>query len=279
MGIVSQASAAAAAPASLPPISATPGHRISQALAPKLSKQSTISASGSNSPIYYYNWSGYAATATTPFVAAQSTFTQPAVSCPVAGAWTLFWVGFDGFNNNTVEQAGTAAQCGSGTNPQPTYYAWWEMYPTNTIQMMPITIKVGDNIQATVSYTASNAQYSLGVSDLTNKAHYTQMAYCAPGLTCDRQSAESIVERPSVGGVYTPLAKWGTMTLSNNKAANTYTTNRHTHVISPVLQPLSAFSNTPVAMVNYPYTGAILANVSGLDSTGTQFSDTWQAAQ
>src|SRR5581483_355717 len=117
-----------------PQVSAGPGHQIHL-----LPKRMSLHASGSNSPVYYYNWSGYAATTSQPFVAVQSIYTQPNVTCTTPGAWTLFWVGFDGYLNNNVEQAGTAAQCSSGTNPQPTYYAWWEMYPTNTIQVMPLT--------------------------------------------------------------------------------------------------------------------------------------------
>jgi len=51
---------------------------------------------------------------------------------------------FDGFNNGTVEQAGTAATCSYGADPTPSYYAWWEMYPTNNIQVAPLNVSPGD---------------------------------------------------------------------------------------------------------------------------------------
>jgi hypothetical protein len=281
-GVPSQT--ASTGPATVQSIAAVPGRRIPEsqnpALHARLNKALTnTNVNASNSVEGYYNWSGYAATGTSSFNEAQSTFIQPTVTCPVAGAWTLFWVGFDGFNNNTVEQAGTAAQCSTGNKSQPIYYAWWEMYPTNTIQMMPITIKPGNTIQATVSYTASNANYSLNVTDLSNRQQYTTLTRCAANLTCARQSAEWIVERPTLNGSYTPLADWGTMNLTNNKASNTTTTNRRNRVVSNVLQPITAFSNTPISMVNYPFTGETLASVGNLNRSGTLFADNWQAAQ
>jgi len=279
---VVSAQAAAVKPASIGSITAGPGRRFlnsnASILRSSLAKRFTNNASGSNSPTIYYNWSGYAATSTSAFNEVQSTFVQPAVTCPVPGAWTLFWVGFDGFTNNTVEQAGTAAQCSSGSNPKPAYYAWWEMWPTNNIQVMPITVSPGNSIQATVSYTASNGRYSLNVTDLSNRQQYTQVTSCAANLQCSRQSAEWIVERPTLNGAYTPLANWGTMSLASNQASNSTTTNRR-KVVSYVLKPVSSFSNTPIDMVNDPYTGEMLATVTPLDKTGTTFSDTWSAAQ
>jgi hypothetical protein len=234
---------------------------------------------GSNSPVVYYNWSGYAATAGEPFLAVQSSFVQPAVSCPVAGAWTLFWVGFDGFQNNTVEQAGTAAYCRS-SNVQPDYYAWWEMYPTNAIQVMPLTIKAGDKIHAQASYLPSSASYSLMVTDTTTKQHYKEVARCAANLTCPRASADWIVERPTRGdGSYTPLANWSTIKLGGDRAATTTAVVNGKSTTKRVYQPVSAFSNTPLDMVDDPYTGEMLAMVGDLNSAGTAFADTWLAAE
>jgi len=276
-------SASAGSASAIPQVSATPGHRSAVNVRNYNNKTQQINgASGSNSTAYYYNWSGYAATSNTPYLKVQSTFVQPKVTCPVPGAWTLFWVGFDGFTNGTVEQAGTAAQCSTGTNPQPVYYAWWEMYPTNNIQVMPITIRVGDTVQTSVTYTASNRQYAMNVTDLSySSQRYTRVATCAYGLTCARQSAEWIVERPTVNGAYAPLANWSTMSVGADQAANTSTTDRRTRVVSPIMQPASAFNNTPINMVNYPYTGLNLAVVGSLNTSGTSsnFADTWQATQ
>ena len=261
----------------MPPISAGPGHRANVSTPRGQIKKNTSNASGSTSATAFYNWSGYAATGSTPYLAVQSTYKQPTVSCPVPGAWTVFWVGFDGYNNGTVEQAGTAAQCSTGSTPTVTYYAWWEMYPTNTIQVMPLTIKPGDTIQATVTYSASTKNYTMTVLDKTSAKSYNKVAACASGLTCARQSAEWIVERPSLNGAYTPLANWSTMSLTNNQAATAMGT--FNGVSAPNYQPVSAFTNTPINMVNYPYTGVTLATVNSLNQTGNRFGDSWKAAQ
>ena len=83
------------------------------------------------------NWAGYAAYApnqTTPYNKITATWTQPAVNCAVSstGSDALFWVGFDGWLNDTVEQGGTYGYCNGTSTPQ--YTVWWEMYPTNAVQ-------------------------------------------------------------------------------------------------------------------------------------------------
>jgi plastocyanin len=228
-------------------------------------------ATGSNSTVYYSNWSGYAATGSKTFNQVESTFIQPTVSCPVAGAFTVFWVGFDGFDgfdNGTVEQAGTAAQCSGGASPQPTYYGWWEMYPTNDIQAMPISIHTGDTVNAVVSYLASSNTYALTVADRSDQQTYTQTTTCAADLTCGRDSAEWIVERPGVGGAYTPLADWGTMQLGADSASDAVSSGG-----GYVPQAVSAFTNTPIDMVDNSDT-AVLATVGPLGTSGNIFTDT-----
>ena len=72
------------------------------------------------------------------------------------------WVGIDGYNSNTVEQIGTELDITNGT---PSYYAWYEMYPsdsynitsdtTKTGAIVPnssFTVKPGNTISASVVY-------------------------------------------------------------------------------------------------------------------------------
>jgi len=251
-------------------ITAGPGRAVPQTQQHLLSTQlSTLS----NSPVNYYNWSGYAVTSATTFNKVQTTFIQPKVTCTTPGAWTLFWVGFDGFQNNTVEQAGTAAQCSNTSTPTPTYYAWWEMYPTmNIIPDYSVPIRPGDSIQANVYYSVKTTQFSMRVTDLTTTKAFSHSANCATGLVCARASAEWIVERPTSNGVYTPLANWGSMKLSQAQASvsTTYTVS---------MKSISAYSNTPINMVSDQNTSIFLAKVGALNTTGNQFTDTWKAAQ
>jgi hypothetical protein len=248
------------------------------ALVPGPSGPRIGSSAGGSDAVLYYNWSGYAATSSEPFLAVQSTYVQPVVTCPVAGAYTVFWVGFDGFQNGTVEQAGTAAYCPTAKG-EPSYYAWWEMYPTNYITSMPLTIRPGDTIHAKVTYNSSTASYTMTVTDSTTKQHYAEVAHCAQNLTCARASAEWIVERPTVGNNYTPLADWGTMRLKGDKAANRTAIVNGKQSTKPVYQPVSGFVNNAIDMIDESYTGRYLATVGNLNGTGTVFADTWLAAE
>jgi hypothetical protein len=78
-------------------------------------------------------------------------WTQRAVTCPTANAWAVFWVGLDGWWDDTVEQGGTSARCVNGT---PQYATWWEMYPTNAIQTV-FSINAGDSIRSHRELTGS----------------------------------------------------------------------------------------------------------------------------
>ena len=70
----------------------------------------------------------------------------------VSGTWTVpstlsgsgytsEWVGIDGFQRSTVEQLGTEANVSGG---QTTYYAWYEMYPSDPVTISSITVHPGD---------------------------------------------------------------------------------------------------------------------------------------
>jgi hypothetical protein len=178
----------------------------------------------------------------------------------VSGAYTVFWVGFDGWYNGTVEQAGTAALC-NGSAPE--YFAWWEMYPTNSIQYW-FPISAGDQIVASVRY--ANAKYVMTVKDKSTEVHKTLKVTCASDMTCSRNSAEWIVERPGYGGTnYAPLANWGTTSLAADKAASSGT---------PL--PISSFPNSGINMISLDGTHE-LATVGGLGKGGISFLDTWDA--
>jgi hypothetical protein len=216
---------------------------------------------GPNSTSYSFNWSGYVATASTAFTSVSSTFVQPAVTCPVSGATTVFWVGLDGWTNGTVEQDGTDAYC-AGSNP--IYFAWWEMYPTNTIQAT-FGVSPGDKIRASVRF--SRDHFTLTVRDLTSGTVRRTVEACATDLTCERSSAEWVIERPALAGEdYFPLADWGTASLADDRAAT-----------GGKVQQVSQFPHTAVDMVNNAGT-TILATVGALGADGDSFADTWDAA-
>ena len=113
------------------------------------------------------NWAGYAdiQTAGSTYTTVTANWTEPSVTCTAATTYSAAWVGLDGFSNSTVEAAGTMAECWNGI---PTYYTWWEMYPTTTLELVGDTVHPGDAITASVVKNGSN--FTLKVTDGTTPA-------------------------------------------------------------------------------------------------------------
>ena len=188
-------------------------------------------------------WSGYVVSPESghQMTTVSASWVQTAVSCPKPNAWTLFWDGFDGWNEigtPTVEQGGSSAQCNSGQGVD--YEAWWEMYPTNDVQTV-FPISVGDHITSSVTFSSTDDSYTVSVTDTSTTPHksfvvvasVTGNSYtialnggvaspptsfsggqyggvlCSPGAPCRNSSAEWVVEAPAGdgGGLY-PLARF-----------------------------------------------------------------------
>ena len=63
-----------------------------------------------------------------------ASWTEPTPSCSGrTESLAAFWVGIDGYSSDSVEQDGTLIECYRGSTYQ---YTWWEMYPTNDIQVV-----------------------------------------------------------------------------------------------------------------------------------------------
>lgn len=211
-----------------------------------------------------YNWSGYAAYNVT-FTKTQSWFVVPKAACTVPHAQVSIWSGLGGYQDGTVEQAGVDVNCGGSKGTTPDYYAWWEMWPTNIMQRMPLTVQPGDAITVNVNYISGS--YLLQVVNGTRHATYSKTVACAVKSGCSRASAEWVVERPlDLSNKLSPLADWGTIRMYSSTAATTHG-----------LQPISSFTYNALNMVNN--TNATLATVTTLDPTGKIFSDYWKQAQ
>jgi hypothetical protein len=148
------------------------------------------------------NWAGWMDLAAKDVQLSKVTarFEVPTTTCPVAKAASYFWVGLDGWTDQTVEQAGVGAYCivHSGSTYKPEYFDWYEMYPNKPIE--EFAVEPGDAIVATVSYDAATAKYSLQVTDKSRSgASFRVSRACPSGSTCDRASAEVITEDPGGG--------------------------------------------------------------------------------
>jgi hypothetical protein len=212
------------------------------------------------------NWDGYISYKSnegTDFNVVKAKWVQPSVSCPQPDAWSVFWVGLDGWWNDTVEQGGSSAECVDGT---PQYAVWWEMYPTNAIQTV-FSINPGDTIKASVTYKSSTATFIIVVTDLTSGQSFTEDEQCAQGLTCARSSADVIAEDVGQygGNGFFPLADYGTMSFTGSKITNT-SGNTGSFTDNKWLR----------AAVTESADGVTYATVSKLLNAGTSFSAQWQ---
>lgn len=109
-------------------------------------------------------WSGYADTGK-GYGSVSGSWTEPGISCAAGeNSEASFWVGIDGFNGSTVEQAGTLAECDNG---HPFYDSWWEMFPSGIV-IVGQSVAPGDAIHASV--TRSGSTYTLSVTDASDSS-------------------------------------------------------------------------------------------------------------
>lgn len=183
------------------------------------------------------NWSGYAETTTavtggTPPITgtvgsvtnASGQWTVPAITGPSGrGAYySSAWVGIDGYGDTTVEQIGTEQDWSNG---RPSYYAWFEMYPSVGYELNTrvFPVAAGDVMTATVVCTnISTGAFTLSLSDVTkgwsfSPANYPQ--YAKQTLkSAKEESAEWVMEAPSSSRGVLPLADFKTINFSNCSA-------------------------------------------------------------
>jgi hypothetical protein len=177
---------------------------------------STVGVSSGHPPIIRVrqgtstNWSGYAAYgAPGTFKSVSATWTQPAVTCSSQNTYSSYWVGLDGYNNSSVEQLGTEADCSSGS---PRYYSWYEMYPRPSYL-------AGVTVTPTHTYSASVTAGARGSFLLTLKDVTTGKSFSTSQKLNQAQgaSAEVVVEAPYSGGVL-PLANYGQANFTGSMA-------------------------------------------------------------
>jgi hypothetical protein len=168
------------------------------------------------------NWGGYAVQETsTKFTDVVGSWTEPAVTCTSStDEYSSFWVGIDGYANDSVEQLGSDSDCdGVG---KPSYYAWYEMYPAASVNISKskYPVKEGDTLTAEVS--VSGTTYTLSI----RSSEGWDFSINKTSSTDKDASAEWIAESPFVCSnsscTKSHLAKlpdFGTVTFSGSEAA------------------------------------------------------------
>ena len=146
------------------------------------------------------NWSGYAddSSAGNTYTTVTASWTEPTVTCSGrATSLAAFWVGIDGYSSGSVEQDGTLAECYCGG---VYYYTWWEMYPSNAIQVVGSTLSPGDTITASVARSGSS--YTLTVTDSSRSADsFSTTQACSSARTPARNGSP---RRPAAAAACTP---------------------------------------------------------------------------
>jgi hypothetical protein len=132
------------------------------------------------------NWGGYVSFGS--FTSATASWVEPSVTCTSADDLFAPWVGIDGDGSSTVEQAGVATDCSSGS---PVYQAWYEMYPALPVYYSD-TVNAGDQITATVTRTGTST-YRLVISDTTEGWSKS----VSKSLSSRHSSAEAVIESPT----------------------------------------------------------------------------------
>jgi hypothetical protein len=154
------------------------------------------------------NWSGSVGFAAAGDSASwiEGQWTVPAVIAAGGGDYfSSAWVGIDGDGSNDVLQAGTEHEVVSGTHNT---YLWWEWFPNPEVQVTNVPVLSGHVMYCLICATSST-DAMIYLSNITT-GDYTSFGVTAPsGTALMGNSAEWIVEAPTVNGGQSALARYG----------------------------------------------------------------------
>ena len=167
---------------------------------------------------YSYNWSGYvdfsgaSSYGSSSYYYLVNDFVVPVAEqafgvCNGGWDWGSEWNGIDGWGSNDVLQAGVEfdAYC-SGGYKSSYYSTWYEWYPYGEVRIS-LPVAKGDDVFVEIWHTSSTQGYAYIVNYTNNQS--TEVGFTAyPGYPLVGNSAEWVVERPSVGGSLTTLTNY-----------------------------------------------------------------------
>ncbi|MCA1831637.1 MAG: G1 family glutamic endopeptidase [Actinomycetota bacterium] len=164
-----------------------------------------------NDTVQSLNWAGYAASGQ-HFTAVRSTFTVPTAAVTGPG-FSAAWTGIGGYDSNDLIQAG-ASMDSLGTTD---YYAWYEMLPAAETRISSgcssdstCAVHPRDVITVTVKYN-NGTSWTISISNAGHWSWTKNVTY-----TSLFNSAEWILEAPSLGPVQTWMSNVGTVHFNPN---------------------------------------------------------------
>jgi hypothetical protein len=217
------------------------------------------------------NWAGYVISSSNYSVSeVNGSWIIPQVATG-GNSYVAFWVGIDGYNDNTVEQTGILAEpSGHGPHATTLYEVWYEFYPAAPVYAS-YTAAAGDYVNASVSYDSSTGVFttSIAVNSSTSLVGpvFTHTQTVSGALA---DSAEWIVEAPSSVSGILPLANFGTVYFGSDHTGFTHT---NYATISGTTGTMGSFNPIMITMVST--SGTPEATPSSISSDGTSFSVTY----
>ncbi len=173
------------------------------------------------------NWSGGVvyAPAGDNFRWIQGDWVVPNVDAPTQNEWyyAASWIGIDGDGSGDVFQAGVECDVfNSGGSITRNVYPWWEWFPNSEVQITNLAVSPGDMITMLICSTGQGA--TTGTVYFTNRTSGDSMSVglTAPaGTSLQGNSAEWVVEAPTVNGGQSALADYGEVFFSSCEAVTT----------------------------------------------------------
>ncbi|BCL80180.1 hypothetical protein ccbrp13_26450 [Ktedonobacteria bacterium brp13] len=173
--------------------------------------------------LYSYNWSGYVASAGRgTYSASMVTFNVPSLAANTSGSHVSIWAGMggDGANPYGLVQAGIDSTLNSNGSQSNT--SWWE-FVSNTAgetsypeEDLPLSKGLYNGNQIWVYVNSNPNQNGSDEFYIQNNSTNDYNSYYLYGSSyySDSATGECVVERPSINGGLSPLANFGTDSLS-----------------------------------------------------------------
>jgi hypothetical protein len=220
------------------------------------------------------NWGGYGvqeSSTTSKFTNVVGSWREPTVKCTSSThEYSSFWVGLDGYSDQTVEQLGSDSDCdGVG---KPSYYAWYEMYPAGSVNISRANypVKAGDTLTAEVS--VSGTTYTLSIK--SSEGWSFSIKKTGTSKLKD-SSAEWIAESPFIcsnsscsQGHLAKLPDFGKVTFTGSEA----------ETVGGSDEPVSSFTahSGPHKITCETSSGTVRMAPSALSGGGEKFTMTWK---
>jgi hypothetical protein len=188
------------------------------------------------------NWSGYADTGPT-FSAISAQWVVPTVQPSQSSQYSSTWIGIDGYGDSSLIQTGTAQETSSGATD---YYDWYEILPAYAVVIGSVT--PGDHMTASVQEVTAGT-WTIAITDITSGSVFSQQfAYSGAA-----SSAEWIEEAPTINGVQSTLADFGSASFSGVADSNSGSTSVTQNPIDMINSSHSIIAS-PGSVVNNAFT-------------------------